>query len=178
MTTPSTQDPAQTHADAAAMAERVRAVLLHSGLDGTVFAAELGVPYSTMRSYLSGVRPPSTEFVTAAWRHFGIDTTWLLTGEGSMLPKPPVAAPATTAAIHAQEERPIYGGASSLRVAEPEESPPYLVGAPTPPTTVHQLTPLEAVLLQNYRAASAEGKEALRHMAAFSADYALKHRAT
>jgi phage repressor protein C with HTH and peptisase S24 domain len=80
----STSSTPDTTADSQAMAERVRSVLLDSGLDGTVFATRLGVPYSTMRAYLSGARAPSIEFITAAWRHFGIDTTWLLTGEGAM----------------------------------------------------------------------------------------------
>lgn len=52
-----------------------------SGLDGTDFATSVGVPYSTMRSYLTGNRAPSAEFLTAAFLVHGYMPSWLLTGE-------------------------------------------------------------------------------------------------
>lgn len=70
--------------DLPAVAGRVRSMFKAVGLDGTVFAERVGVPYSTMRSYISGSRPPSAEFLVGCYRAFGFLPAWLLAGEGPM----------------------------------------------------------------------------------------------
>lgn len=79
------------------------------------------------------------------------------------------------AALEANEERPTYDAFNRLVTAHPEHSPGYLAGT-SPAVSVQQFSELEAILVHNYRAASAEGKESIRRLAAFSADYALKQR--
>lgn len=56
-------------------------MISESGDDGTVFAERVSVPYSTMRSYLSGGRAPSPEFLTGAYRAYGYLPSWVLTGD-------------------------------------------------------------------------------------------------
>lgn len=67
--------------DLAAIGDRVKSMISACKLDGTDFAASVGVPYSTMRSYLSGTRAPSAEFLSAAFRVHGFLPSWLLTGD-------------------------------------------------------------------------------------------------
>lgn len=59
----------------------MREAMAHLGVDGARFAAEVGVPYSTMRAYLSAARAPSAEFLAGALRAYGVMPSWLLTGE-------------------------------------------------------------------------------------------------
>ncbi len=70
-----------TGLDLAAIGGRVKQMISLSGGDGTVFAAEAGVAYSTMRSYLSGSRAPSAEFLTAVYKTHGFLPSWVLTGD-------------------------------------------------------------------------------------------------
>lgn len=70
--------------DLAAIGNRIREMISASGIDGTEFAARVGVPYSTMRSYLSGSRAPSPEFLVGAFTVYGYLPSWLLTGERPM----------------------------------------------------------------------------------------------
>lgn len=53
--------------------------------DGAAFAASVGVPYSTMRSYLYGNRAPSAEFLAGVFTTYGYMPSWLLTGQGPRL---------------------------------------------------------------------------------------------
>lgn len=73
-----------THIDNTATAGRLREMLKKLKLDATVFCTATGVPYSTMRTYMSGVRPPSPELLVAAFRVYRISATWLLAGIGPM----------------------------------------------------------------------------------------------
>lgn len=62
------------------VADRVRQMFSIVGLDGTEFAAAIGVPYSTVRTYTAG-RTPSAEFLAACYRRFGFMPSWVLTGD-------------------------------------------------------------------------------------------------
>lgn len=70
--------------DLAAIADRIRQMLAVSQLDGREFAQRIGVPYSTMRAYISGGRPPSPEFLVGAFRAFGFMPAWVLAGAEPM----------------------------------------------------------------------------------------------
>lgn len=84
------QHPIQTSADSApsdidpvAIGQRIRRVMADAKLDGVTFAARVGVPYTTMRAYLSSSpRPPSAEFLVGVYRVFGVMPSWLLSGDG------------------------------------------------------------------------------------------------
>lgn len=77
-------DTAPSQLDLAAIGARIREAISASGTDGTGFAERVGVPYSTMRSYLSGNRPPSAEFLAGSFTAYGVMPSWLLTGEAPM----------------------------------------------------------------------------------------------
>lgn len=79
-----TPHPENVTLDLPAIALRARQMLAAAGLDGTEFAAQVGVPYSTMRAYLGGIRPPGPEFLVGCFRAFGFMPSWLLTGDGPM----------------------------------------------------------------------------------------------
>lgn len=74
-----------TALDLPAIAQRLRWVLKHLQLEATVFSERTDVPYSTMRSYLSGKRAPSPELLAAAYRVYRVSPVWLLTAEGQMV---------------------------------------------------------------------------------------------
>lgn len=74
-------DTAPSQLDLAAIGARIREAISSSGADGTTFAERVGVPYSTMRSYLSGNRAPSAEFLVGSFTAFGVMPSWLLTGD-------------------------------------------------------------------------------------------------
>jgi len=77
-------DPSPTDLDLMEVAARLRAMLAELSLDATQFCERTHVPYSTMRTYLSGKRPPSPELLAAAARVYKVSASWLLTGLGSM----------------------------------------------------------------------------------------------
>lgn len=76
---------ALTHLDLQAIAGRLRQAMTAVRLDGKGFSASVGVPYSTMRNYLGGGRPPSPELLAACFRAHRISPAWLLTGALPML---------------------------------------------------------------------------------------------
>ena len=65
-----------------AVAERLGQVIEKSGVPATDFAKRVNTPYSTLRAYTSGSRPPSAELLAAIFRAFKVMPSWLLTGEG------------------------------------------------------------------------------------------------
>lgn len=87
-----------TALDLAAIAERVRKMLVAAGQDGTDFASSVGVPYGTMRAYISGQRPPSAEFLIGCYRAFGFLPAWVLAGEGPMAKDGKTEPPTASAA--------------------------------------------------------------------------------
>jgi phage repressor protein C with HTH and peptisase S24 domain len=82
--------------DLVAIGARLRAAMATLGLDGTELAVRVGVPYGTMRAYVTGIRAPSAEFLSGCYRAFGLLAEWLLVGDGPMtrgghLPDAPAA---------------------------------------------------------------------------------------
>jgi phage repressor protein C with HTH and peptisase S24 domain len=74
-------EPDSTGLDLVAIAGRCRQMLSELGVHATVFAQEVGIPYSTFRAYLSAGRPPSPEFLAGVYRKHGYLPSWLLTGD-------------------------------------------------------------------------------------------------
>lgn len=74
-------DTDNTALDLVAIAARVRQMCVDEGLNATVFAERVGVPYSTLRAYVSASRPPSPEFLASVYRTFGFMPSWVLTGD-------------------------------------------------------------------------------------------------
>lgn len=66
------------------MANRLRAFRLKLGLRQDKAALEFNIPFSTYKRYESGTNNPSSEAVAGMMRA-GLNTNWLLTGEGEML---------------------------------------------------------------------------------------------
>lgn len=100
--------------DLVAIGQRVKQLLADLGVDQHTFADAIGVPYSTVRAYIAGGRPPSAEFLVGAFRTYGASPIWVLTGNGNARGQaastpalgkslendyvviPPLPAPATT----------------------------------------------------------------------------------
>lgn len=78
----STEAPANKALSLEEVAARVRRVQELVKEDGREFAAKVGVPYGTMRAYVSAQRPPSPEFLFGLFHAYGINSTWVLTGCG------------------------------------------------------------------------------------------------
>lgn len=70
--------------DVAAVTARLRSAMAEAGVDQARFASRAGVPFSTVRAYLSGRRLPSAEFLAGLHAAYGINPVWLLTGESPM----------------------------------------------------------------------------------------------
>ena len=63
--------------DLRAIAARERLMLEVLQVDGAQFAEKIGVPYSTMRSYIAGGRAPSPEFLAGCYRAYAVMPSWL-----------------------------------------------------------------------------------------------------
>lgn len=77
-------DTTPSHLDLKEIAGRLREMLSALQLDATVFCEAVAVPYSTMRTYLAGKRPPSPEALAGAARVYRVSANWVLTGLGRM----------------------------------------------------------------------------------------------
>ena len=54
-------------------------------MSGRKFAVALGMSPTTVNQYLNGRMPPA-DFIALVCGRFGVNATWLLTGEGEMKP--------------------------------------------------------------------------------------------
>lgn len=63
---------------------RIQQVVDMSGLKPKVFAAEVGIPYSTFHNYLKDEREPGASAIAKICTQKQIDANWLLTGSGEM----------------------------------------------------------------------------------------------
>lgn len=63
---------------------RIQQVVDASGLKAKAFAAEIGIPYSTLHNYLKDEREPGASAIAKICTQKQIDANWLLTGEGEM----------------------------------------------------------------------------------------------
>lgn len=66
------------------LANRLRVFRLNIGLSQKKAAAEFGIRFSTYKRYESGTNEPSSEAISGMVR-MGLNSNWLLTGEGEML---------------------------------------------------------------------------------------------
>ena len=66
------------------LAERIKAVRKHTGKLQTEFGAVFGVKEATVTSWETGARNPSDAVLISICREFGVNETWLRTGEGEM----------------------------------------------------------------------------------------------
>ena len=67
------------------MQNRIKAVRSYYKMTQTQFGSKLGVKGNTITSYETGTRVPSDSIIMSICREFGINRTWLETGEGEML---------------------------------------------------------------------------------------------
>ena len=111
--------------DLEAIAGRLHEALASLSLDGRQFCAGVGIPYSTTRTYLSGIRPPSPDLLAAMHRAYGISAVWVLTGSGSMY-----GEGGGSEGVNAAMAQP-FQVQSAYLTAEPE--PPALTRADRPP---------------------------------------------
>jgi transcriptional regulator with XRE-family HTH domain len=65
------------------VAERIRQVIIKSGLTSASFAASIGMKTSTISDYRSGRIYPSVEVLMRMQYHYGISVDWLLFGISS-----------------------------------------------------------------------------------------------
>lgn len=86
-------DPINSQLDLGQIARRLREAMTAVGKDGKSFAIDVGVPYSTMRAYLSAERAPSAEFLAGVFRAYAINPAWLLAGDGPKLLGQPDSGP-------------------------------------------------------------------------------------
>ena len=64
--------------------ERIKEVRKAHGLTQAEFGKKIGVKGNTITCYEKGIREPSNAIIRAIAREFGVDESWLLTGEGEM----------------------------------------------------------------------------------------------
>jgi phage repressor protein C with HTH and peptisase S24 domain len=67
--------------------ERLRILRKNLGLSQDEIALNTGAKRTTVAGYESGVSLPHAEFLTALHKNYGINSNWLLTGEGEMFIK-------------------------------------------------------------------------------------------
>ena len=66
------------------MHTRIAAVISHSGLSKTAFGQRINISQSMVSLLASGKATPSDRTIAGICREFGVDETWLRTGEGEM----------------------------------------------------------------------------------------------
>lgn len=67
------------------MKERLKQIRNSQKLNQSKFAEALGVSVSNIQSYEIGRRVPSDSFIQLICNKYGVNETWLRTGEGEML---------------------------------------------------------------------------------------------
>lgn len=71
--------------------KRIREVRKNQGLTQAEFGAQIGIKGNTVTGYENGTRRPSDAIINSICLVFGVDQTWLRTGEGEMyIPAPDV----------------------------------------------------------------------------------------
>lgn len=70
------------------MLDRIKRIRKINGLTQTEFGEKIGVKGNTVTGYETGLRNPSDAIIVSICREFGVNESWLRTGEGEMfLPK-------------------------------------------------------------------------------------------
>lgn len=67
------------------MHTRVKTFRRYKGLSQTDFAESLDIPMRTLQNYERGVSPIPSKLIADIATKYGVNPTWLLTGEGEML---------------------------------------------------------------------------------------------
>ena len=67
------------------MNERIKQARKALGLTQTAFGERIGVKGNTVTCWETGVRTPTDAVINSICREFGIDETWLRSGEGEMM---------------------------------------------------------------------------------------------
>lgn len=67
------------------MGDRIRQLRAFLGLTQVAFAARIGIKSSAIANYEGGRNEPIDAVVSLICREFGVNETWLRTGEGEML---------------------------------------------------------------------------------------------
>lgn len=71
------------------MLDRIKRIRKINGLTQTEFGEKIGVKGNTVTGYETGLRNPSDAIIVSICREFGVNESWLRTGEGEMfVPKP------------------------------------------------------------------------------------------
>lgn len=70
------------------MLDRIKRIRKINGLTQTEFGEKIGVKGNTVTGYETGLRNPSDAIIVSICREFGVNESWLRTGEGEMfMPK-------------------------------------------------------------------------------------------
>lgn len=69
------------------MKDRIKAIRKALKLTQAEFGASIGVKGNTITNYETGLRMPSDAVILSICREFGVNETWLRTGEGEMFVK-------------------------------------------------------------------------------------------
>lgn len=67
------------------MQNRIKEIRKANGLTQTDFGEKIGVKGNTITGYETGIRSPSDAIIVSICREFGVNESWLRTGEGEML---------------------------------------------------------------------------------------------
>ena len=70
------------------MQDRIKELRKSLGLTQKDFGERLGVQANTITSYESGVRTPNNSMILAICREYGVNETWLRTGDASQEKEP------------------------------------------------------------------------------------------
>lgn len=71
------------------MERRIKQVRAMNKLNQAEFAEKIGVTMASISAYETGVRKPSNSTIAVICDKFGINETWLRTGEGEMMQETP-----------------------------------------------------------------------------------------
>ena len=66
------------------MQERIKKIRKLNKLTQTEFGEKIGVKGNTVTGYETGLRSPSDAIIVSICREFGVNETWLRTGEGEV----------------------------------------------------------------------------------------------
>jgi transcriptional regulator with XRE-family HTH domain len=72
--------------DNKSIAGRIRRIREDENLSMKDLSHKIGIPKRTIDNYERGINPPSTKYINLLSTIFGVDSNWILTGEGNMRP--------------------------------------------------------------------------------------------
>lgn len=84
--------------------EELRKYFALHNIKVTEVARQTGLHYSAVSLMISGKQELSKTFITGLWKAYGFDTTYLLTGEGTLLPASRPAKASSDAELRATQD--------------------------------------------------------------------------